>query len=95
MPGQVGNVVVGGHRTSKHRVFRHLDDLVAGDQIIFQDANGEHVYLVNRVEIVDPTTCGSSTRRTRPPPRCSLAIRLARPGSASSCSPISKSDLAA
>ena len=55
MPGEVGNVVVGGHRTSKHRVFRHLDDLVAGDQIIFQDANGEHVYIVNRVEIVNPT----------------------------------------
>ena len=54
MPGQPGNVVVGGHRTSKHRVFRNVDDLVAGDQIIFQDANGEHVYLVNRVEIVDP-----------------------------------------
>jgi sortase A len=55
MPGEIGNVVVGGHRTSKHRVFRNIDDLVAGDQIIFQDANGEHVYLVNRVEIVDPT----------------------------------------
>ena len=55
LPGQPGNVVVGGHRTSKHRVFRNVDDLVAGDQIIFSDANGEHVYLVNRVEIVDPT----------------------------------------
>jgi sortase A len=55
MPGEAGNVVVGGHRTSKHRVFRNVDDLVAGDQIVFQDANGEHVYIVNRVEIVDPT----------------------------------------
>ena len=55
MPGEAGNVVIGGHRTSKHRVFRHVDDLVAGDQIIFQDANGEHVYIVNRVEVVDPT----------------------------------------
>jgi len=55
LPGQVGNVVVGGHRTSKHRVFRDVDQLVAGDQIIFRDDRGEHVYLVNRVEIVDPT----------------------------------------
>jgi sortase A len=55
MPGEVGNVVVGGHRTSKHRVFRHIDELVAGDQIIFDDANGEHIYIVNRVEIVSPT----------------------------------------
>ncbi len=55
MPGQIGNVVVGGHRTSKHRVFRNVDQLVAGDEIIFRDSTGEHVYLVNRVEIVEPT----------------------------------------
>jgi sortase A len=56
MPGEVGNVVVGGHRTSKHRVFRNVDQLVAGDQIIFQDAAGaQYTYVVNRVEIVDPT----------------------------------------
>ena len=56
MPGEVGNVVIGGHRTSKHRVFRHIDQLVAGDQIIFQDANGtQFTYLVNRVEVVNPT----------------------------------------
>ena len=55
LPGQVGNLVVGGHRTTKHRVFRDVDQLIAGDQIIFRDAGGEHVYVVNRVEIVDPT----------------------------------------
>ena len=55
MPGQAGNIVVGGHRTSKHRVFRDVDQLVAGDQIIFTDDNGTHVYAVNRVEIVEPT----------------------------------------
>jgi sortase A len=54
LPGQVGNVVVGGHRTSKHRVFRNVDQLVPGDEIIFSDDNGRHVYLVNRVEIVNP-----------------------------------------
>lgn len=55
MPGQAGNIVVGGHRTSKHRVFRDVDQLVAGDQIIFTDDNGTHVYAVSRVEIVEPT----------------------------------------
>lgn len=55
LPGQIGNVVVGGHRTSKHKVFRNVDQLVAGDEIIFTDANGVHVYIVNRVEIVQPT----------------------------------------
>lgn len=55
LPGQAGNVVVGGHRTSKHAVFRHVDQLVAGDEIIFEDDRGRHVYRVDRVEIVDPT----------------------------------------
>ena len=54
LPGQIGNVVVAGHRTSKHKVFRHLDDLVAGDQILFSDANGDHTYSVTSVEIVGP-----------------------------------------
>ncbi|TDT17658.1 sortase A [Ilumatobacter fluminis] len=55
MPGQAGNNVIGGHRTSKNRVFRDVDQLVAGDQIIFSDDNGTHVYAVNRVEVVQPT----------------------------------------
>lgn len=55
LPGQAGNVVVGGHRTSKHAVFRDVDQLVPGDEIVFDDDRGRHVYRVNRVEIVDPT----------------------------------------
>lgn len=55
LPGQAGNVVVGGHRTSKHRVFRDVDQLVPGDEIVFEDERGRHVYVVNRVEIVEPT----------------------------------------
>ena len=55
LPGEDGNVVVGGHRTSKHRVFRDVDQLVPGDEIVFRDGAGEHTYLVNRVEVVEPT----------------------------------------
>ena len=55
LPGQAGNVVVGGHRTSKHKVFRNVDQLVAGDEIVFDDERGRHVYRVSRVEIVEPT----------------------------------------
>ena len=35
MPGEVGNVVVGGHRTSHDKPFRNIDQLVAGDEVIF------------------------------------------------------------
>jgi sortase A len=55
MHGQTGNVVVGGHRTSKHRVFRRVVELVAGDEIVFTDAHGTHTYAVNRVEVVEPS----------------------------------------
>lgn len=54
MPGQVGNVVVGGHRVSSHAVFRHVDQLAAGDEIVFEDETGRHVYLVRDVQIIDP-----------------------------------------
>jgi sortase A len=55
MPGQAGNVVVGGHRTSKHRVFSDVDQLVPGDHIVFTDPSGTHTYAVSKVQIVQPT----------------------------------------
>mgnify|MGYP003116569420 CR=1 FL=1 len=55
MPGQAGNLVVGGHRTSGHRVFRDVDQLEAGDEIVFRDDAGEHTYIVSNVEVVEPT----------------------------------------
>lgn len=56
MPGAPGNVVVGGHRTSNHRVFRDVDRLVPGDEIVFTDTAGvQHVYAVREVTIVEPT----------------------------------------
>lgn len=55
LPGEVGNVVVGGHRVSGHQVFRNVDQLVPGDEIIFRGDGEEFVYRVDRVEIVEPT----------------------------------------
>jgi sortase A len=54
MPGRTGNVVVGGHRTSHTHPFRHIDQLVPGDEVIFTTAEGRFVYLVDRTEIVTP-----------------------------------------
>ena len=54
LPGQTGNVVVAGHRVSKHQVFRHVDQLERGDDIVLTDANGEHRYVVSQVQVVDP-----------------------------------------
>jgi sortase A len=54
MPGEFGNAVVGGHRTSKSKPFRHLDQLVPGDEVVFTTAAGTFVYRVTSTEIVDP-----------------------------------------
>lgn len=53
LPGQWGNVVVGGHRTSHDRPFRYLDRLEPGDEIIYTTMAGQFVYLVTAVIIVD------------------------------------------
>ncbi|MEY3567354.1 MAG: hypothetical protein RLZ19_1368 [Actinomycetota bacterium] len=55
MPGQVGNVVLGGHRTSKKKPFRNLDQLQSGDEIFLSSADGDFVYVVDRTFIVQPT----------------------------------------
>jgi sortase A len=54
MPGEVGNVVVAGHRTSHGAEFRHLDKLVPGDEVIFATAAGTNTYLVTGTQIVTP-----------------------------------------
>ncbi len=53
-PGQTGNVVIGGHRVSHDKPFENLDQLVAGDEVIFNDGAGRHVYQVTSTEIVGP-----------------------------------------
>lgn len=54
LPGAMGNMVVGGHRTSKARPFRHLEQLLPGDEVIFTTDSGRFVYHVVRTEIVTP-----------------------------------------
>lgn len=54
LPGEVGNMVIGGHRTTYSRPFRHLDDLNPGDEIIYDTNEGSFTYLVTSVEIVSP-----------------------------------------
>lgn len=54
MPGSLGNVVIAGHRTSHGKVFRHIDQLVVGDEVIFTTADGRYVYLVTETTVVQP-----------------------------------------
>jgi sortase A len=54
MPGEIGNVVVAGHRTSHGAEFRYLDQLAPGDKVIFTTDTGAHTYLVTGTQIVTP-----------------------------------------
>ena len=54
MPGQLGNVVIAGHRVSHDKPFRNIDKLVPGDDVIMTTADGSFDYKVTGTEIVNP-----------------------------------------
>jgi sortase A len=54
MPGELGNVVIAGHRTTRSRPFWDLDLVPPGAELIFTMQSGErHVYTLDRIEVVD------------------------------------------
>lgn len=55
IPGQPGNAVVSGHRTTYGRPFFDFDRLEPGDRIEVETAIGTHVYEIRNIEIVAPT----------------------------------------
>lgn len=55
MPGQLGNVVVAGHRTSHNADFRNLDQLQPGDQVIF-DLDDSEGLENDHATVPDPDT---------------------------------------
>ena len=55
-PGEPGNVVLAGHRTTHTRPFHDLDRLRVGDLVFLRDGHGFDVmYRVSDTFIVDPT----------------------------------------
>lgn len=54
MPGQPGNAVLSGHRTTYGRPFFDLDLLAPGDVIEVETAVGTHVYTVRESIVVTP-----------------------------------------
>jgi sortase A len=55
MPGQYGNAVISGHRTTYGGPFGNLDRMAAGDRFTVETLIGVHTYEVVSVEVVDPT----------------------------------------
>ncbi len=56
LPGQPGNAVVSGHRTTYGAPFHNLDDLAVGDSIFWDSPIGTHEFVVREAPlIVKPT----------------------------------------
>lgn len=55
LPGQPGNAVISGHRTTYGRPFVDFDLLEPGDRIEIVSAAGAHAYQVREILIVEPT----------------------------------------
>jgi sortase A len=54
-PGQVGNVVLAGHRDINSALFRELDRLQPGDEVFVSNGLGEYRYLVEESMVVSPS----------------------------------------
>ena len=55
LPGELGNVVVSGHRTTYGAPFNRLDELEAGSQIVLETRDRWFTYTVQATSIVAPT----------------------------------------
>jgi len=54
-PGENGNVVLAGHDDVFGEVFRDLDKLQPGDQVILYTMQQQYIYLVTETRIVEPS----------------------------------------
>lgn len=54
-PGQNGNVVLSAHNDVYGELFRFLDKLQPGDQVIIYTQQRQYTYVVDRTAIVEPT----------------------------------------
>lgn len=83
LPGQPGNSVVSGHRTTYGAPFYYLDRVEVGDEIYVETTIGTHTYRVREILVVDPTDVwvteprlGAWLTLTTCTPRYSAAQRL-------------------
>lgn len=55
LPGEVGNLVISGHRTTYGAPFNKLDQVDPGDEIIIETATSYFTYTMTSREIVKPS----------------------------------------
>jgi sortase A len=62
VPGQIGNTVISGHRTTYGAPFFHLDELQRGDTITVETLIGTHTYEVVETRTILPTDTWVATQ---------------------------------
>lgn len=75
MPGQPGNTVFPGHRTTYSRPFWDIDRLAPGHEVIFTTAAGRFTYRVTEKLIIAPT----DTWVVKPTPGATFTIIACHP----------------
>jgi sortase A len=54
-PGQNGNMILSAHNDVYGELFRNLDKLTPGDQVVLYTQQRQYVYVVDRTAVVEPT----------------------------------------
>lgn len=66
VPGQAGNVVLSAHNDIFGELFRQLDRLQPGDEVVVSTGLEEHLYRVTGFSIVEPTDVSVMAPTVRP-----------------------------
>ncbi len=53
-PGEPGNLVLSAHNDIYGEIFRHLDQLKEGDQVLLSTSQHTYTYIVRKTQIVQP-----------------------------------------
>ena len=55
LPGQPGNLVLSAHNDIYGEIFRNLDKLAPGDEIVVSTERRSYTYVVREIDVVEPT----------------------------------------
>ncbi len=55
LPGSDGNLVLSAHNDIYGEIFRHLDKLSPGDEIVVSTERQSYTYVIRKIQVVDPT----------------------------------------
>ncbi len=65
-PGQKGNVVLSAHNDIFGEIFRDLDKLKTGDQVVVFTNQRSYTYVISQVKIVEPTSVEAMAQTNQP-----------------------------